>query len=138
MNLKGWGLSFLVVVALAPVMMTSADASSKSVIPKRMRGTWVAKPKYSGRPHSKRTMWLPKMRLVVGKKTAKWQMKGYLPAGAGYNHRVNRIKAFRYSKELITLKGQILFTKWNFLSRQGKKLVFGQQKGSDIWMTRVK
>ncbi|WP_125581558.1 hypothetical protein [Levilactobacillus cerevisiae] len=137
MKFKQCGVFLLTLVVLAPAMTVPASAKVK-LIPKSMRGTWVTKPQYNSKPHINKNMWLPSMKLVVYKKTAKWQMKGYLPADAGYDHKVHTIRAFQYRKDLVTLHGDSLFTKWNFLSRQGKKLDFGQQRGSDIFMTRAK
>lgn len=137
MTFKQVGVSLLTLVVLAPVMTVPASAKTK-VIPKAMRGTWVMKPQYNAKPHIKKNMWLPSMKLVVYKKTAKWQMKGYLPSDTGYDHKVHRIKAFQYGKNIVTLRGDTLFTKWNFLTRYGKKLNFAQQRGGDIFMTRAK
>jgi len=137
MTFKQFGVSLLTLVILAPVMTVPASAKTK-VIPKAMRGTWVMKPQYNAKPHIKKNMWLPSMKLVVYKKTAKWQMRGYLPSDTGYDHKIHKINAFQYSKDVVTLHGDALFTKWNFLSRRGKKLDFGQQRGGDIFMTRAK
>lgn len=138
MKFKKRLLSVMVLGLILPSLTVSASASSKT-IPKKLRGTWVSKAQYNSKHHSKKTMWLPKLKLKVYKKSAKWQMKGTLPVDGGhYDHKVHTIKSTKYRYGMVTLKGKTLFTRQNFLAAYGKKIVFGTERGTSIFMTRAK
>ncbi|MFC6274344.1 hypothetical protein ACFQET_02315 [Levilactobacillus tangyuanensis] len=131
-------LSLMVLGLILPLFTVSASASSKT-IPKNLRGTWVSKPQYNSKHHSKKTMWMPKFKVRVYKKSVKWQMQGYLTTDpSGYDHKVHTIKSIKSSHGMTQLTGHTLFTHWNFLSRHGKKLNYGWQNGGDLFMTRAK
>jgi len=131
-------LSLMVLDLVLPLFTVSANASSKK-IPKNLRGTWVSKAQYNSKHHSKKTLWLPKMRVRVYNKTVKWQFKGTLPTDGGhYDHKVYTIKTIKSSHGLTQLTGHTIFTHWNFLSRHGKELDYGWQNGGDLFMTRAK
>lgn len=136
MKLKKLIAVLLTLVTLGPIMTVPASASSK-VMPKSMRGTWVAKPQYNSTHHIKKNMWCPKLKLRVYKKSATWQAKGYLPDKM-YNHKIHKIRLVSYKSGLALLKGNTLFTKRNFLSVNGKTLDFGQEHGGDIFLHRAK
>lgn len=140
MKFKKILLSLMVIGLILPLFTVSASASSKT-IPKKLRGTWVSKAQYqyNSKHHTRKTMWLPKLKLTVYKKSAKWQMVGSLPIDGGhYDHKKHIIKSTQYRYGMVTLKGKTLLTHQNFLAPYGKKLMFATENGTSIPMTRAK
>ncbi|MCH4123722.1 MAG: hypothetical protein LKH74_07805 [Levilactobacillus sp.] len=136
MKLKQIATILLTVVTLGPVMTVPANASTK-VLPKKMRGTWVIKPQYNSPHHVKKNMWCPKLKMHVYKKSATWQMKGYLPDKM-YDHKTHKVHVVSYSHGSALLGGDTLFTKRNFFSIRGKTLDLGWEHGGDMFLHRAK
>ncbi|MFC6290890.1 hypothetical protein [Levilactobacillus angrenensis] len=136
MKLKQLAAVLLTVVTLGPAMTVPANASTK-VLPKKMRGTWVVKPQYSSSRHIKKNMWSAKLKIRVYKKSATWQMKGYLPDKA-FDHKIHKIHVVSYDHGVALLRGDTLYTKRNFFSMRGKTLGFAWERGGNTTLHRVK
>ncbi|MFC6181028.1 hypothetical protein [Lactiplantibacillus daowaiensis] len=130
MKLKKLGLSVATVALLMPVATLPAQAKSVTIA-KSLRGTWISKPVYTYQmKHTKKNMAIPKMKMVIKSKTAKWQFQGYLPKG--YNHKAHTLTVSELSGDMYVLKGTGPFGKYNYLAKVGKTVHYAYQHGGEI------
>lgn len=135
MKLQQLAAVLLTVVTLGPVMTVPANAAS--TIPKKYRGTWVSKVSYiPGKRHTKKNISIPKMKIIVYRKTAKWHFVGTLTRE--YDHKVHTFTSPMVGKDNVQLKGHGPFGSVNLLARQGSKLDYAYQMGGSIKLSRVK